>query len=87
MTSEGVVMRDPFKPDAMAAVTQAGMAVLIDRLGGSVELSQADRDALAVKYGGAVGVKIDEIEPGRYRLSLVRVEATARPVEPERPIS
>lgn len=80
--------KNPFGPDLLSTVATAGIAVLIDRLGGSVAISQEDRDALATRYGGAVGVKIEELEPGRsYRLTLVRADPASRPVDPDRPLS
>lgn len=65
-------MKNAFRPPMLELVTQMGMAVLIDRLGGSVVVSQADRDALGEKFGGGVGVKVEEVEPLKsYRFTLV----------------
>lgn len=65
-------MKNAFRPGVLELVTQMGMGVLIDRLGGSVVVGQADRDALAEKFGGGVAIKIEEVEPLKsYRLTLV----------------
>lgn len=78
-------MKDPCAADLNARIAQAGMAVLIDRLGGSVVISQDDRDAIATKYGGSVGVKVEEIVKGRsFRFTLIPV--TGKP-EPSKPVS
>ena len=81
-------MRNPFRPNVLELVTQMGMAVLIDRLGGSVVVSQADRDGLAVRYGGAVGVAVEEVEPNRaYRFTIVKTVGTPPPETPVSSVS
>lgn len=78
------IVPEPLAPDLLAAIANAGMAVLIDRLGGSVVITQADRDAVARKYGGAVGVQVVQVEPGRaFRATLVAADPLARPPAPE----
>lgn len=67
----------------MELITQAAMAVLIDRLGSSVVVSQADRDAVATRYGGAVGIHIEEMEAGRtYRFTLVAASGSPPSAKP-----
>ena len=64
-------MNDLLFPRPLTLATEAAFAVLLDRLGGTVVVSQEDRDALAARFGGAVGVRIERVEAGRaYRFSL-----------------
>lgn len=71
-------MQDPFKPkrDPMVTMANAVVPVLVDRLGGTVTVSEIELAALSERYGGAVGVKARQVELGVYQLSLV-------PVKPE----
>jgi hypothetical protein len=77
-------MKDPFERpgDRMVKVANVALPVLVDRLGGTVTVTAAELVALGERHGGAVGVKVDELEPGRYRLTLVPVAP-----RPERPAS
>lgn len=66
-------MEDPFKPkpDQMVQIAHAAMPVLVDRLGGTVTVSQVELAELSEKYGGAVAVRVDKLDKGVYRLTLV----------------
>jgi hypothetical protein len=79
-------MRDPFKPkrDPMVAIAHAAMPILVDRLGGSVTVSEIELAELSEKYGGAVAVQAKEEGRGVWRLTLV--SAKPKP-EPEKPVS
>jgi len=73
-------MRDLLVPRPLTLATEAAFAVLLDRLGGSAVVSQEDRDAVAARFGGAVGVRVERVEAGRsYRFSLA-------PATPDRPL-
>ncbi len=77
-------MQDPFKRrDPMVAMAHAALPVLVDRLGGTVTVSEVELAELSDRYGGAVGVKATEVEPGTYRLTLV----AAKPKPDETPVS
>lgn len=79
-------MEDPFKrkPDPMVQIAHAAMPILVDRLGGSVTVSQVELAQLSENYGGAVAVKAEQIEKGVYRLTLV---AAKPPPDTEKPVS
>lgn len=79
-------LENPFepKPDVMTLMAHAALPVLLDRAGGSATVSQGDQVRLQEKYGGPVGVAAEEVEPGVYRLTLVKVTP---PTDPARPVS
>ncbi len=67
-------------------VADLGLPVLLDRVGGTIVVGQEDLDAVARKYGGAVGVRVEQVEAFKsYRLSLVRADPKKAP--PQRPVS
>jgi hypothetical protein len=48
-------MEDPFRRrDRMVAIANAAVPVLVDRLGGTVTVSELELAALGDRYGGAV---------------------------------
>lgn len=79
-------LENPFEPkkDLMTLMAHAALPVLLDRAGGSATVSQADQVNLQERYGGPVGVAAEEVEPGVYRLTLVKVMP---PADPDRPVS
>jgi len=77
-------VKDPFtRRDPMVAMAHAAMPILVDRLGGSVTVSQVELAELSERYGGAVAVKAEQIGAGEYRLTLIAARPkpdTASPV-------
>lgn len=76
-------MKDPFKgKQDRLHMARIGLPVLLDRVGGRVTITRSDLDAVAAKYGGAVAIRAEELEPGRsFRLSLAPSDAK-RPPDP-----
>lgn len=56
-------------------VAQLAMPLLVERLGGTVEITEAEYQAFAERHGGIrnVGVKIDMTDAG-LRLTIVHAE-------------
>ena len=77
---------DPFRPerDPMVTIAHAALPILVDRLGGSVTVSQRELAQLSERYGGTVGVNAAQVEEGVYRLTLVPMRAKP---DPDRPVS
>jgi hypothetical protein len=77
-------MQDPFKPkrDPMVAIAHAAMPILVDRLGGSVTVSEIELAELSEKYGGAVAVSAKEEGQGVYRLTLVSAKPKSDAAKP-----
>ncbi len=77
-------MPNPFaKKVDLRMVADLGLPVLLDRFGGSIVVGQGDLDAVARKYGGAVGIKVEQVEPFKsYRLSLVPADPKEAPLQP-----
>jgi hypothetical protein len=75
-------MDNPFKrkPDAMVAIAHAAMPILVDRLGGTVTVSEVDLAALSERYGGAVAVTAEQVkgDRGAYRLTHGACQAEAQ---------
>lgn len=73
---------DPFKRpgDRMVAIANVAVPVLVDRAGGSVTITTEEFDELRSRFGGAVGVKAVEIEPGTYRLELTSIDSRPEPL-------
>lgn len=69
-------MKDPFKParSPMEKLADLALPVLIDRAGGSVEISGEELVALSEKLGGRVAVLSEQLTPTRFRLKVVRVD-------------
>lgn len=74
-------MRDPFKPTSppMVKIANAALPILLDRLGGSATVTEAELLALSERYGGRVGVKGTVESPGVYRLTLVPMDPAQAP--------
>jgi hypothetical protein len=66
-------MRDPFDRDShpFVAATNFMLPVLVDRAGGTVTVSEREVDELRARFGGTVAVRLEEAEPGTYRLTLI----------------
>lgn len=69
-------MKDPFKParSPMEKLADIALPVLVDRAGGSVEISGEELVALGERLGGRVGVQAEQLTPTRFRLRLVRID-------------
>lgn len=61
--------------DLKNEIARLAMPLLVERLGGVVELTEAELDAFGERHGGIkkVGVRMDRI-PGGIRLTIVHVE-------------
>ncbi len=76
-------MHDPFKGrDPMLAIAHAAVPILVDRLGGTVVVSEIELAALSKRYGGSVGVSAVQEAPGSYRLTVVSVVGRSDPNRP-----
>jgi len=61
------------RKDFADEVTRIAMPMLVERLGGTVEITEAELDALAARHGGIrrVGVQIDKTLNG-FRLTIIQ---------------
>lgn len=69
-------MQNPFaspKRLTMEQLSDLALPVLIDRAGGSVEISGEELVALGERLGGRVGVQAEQLTPTSFRLSLVTI--------------
>ena len=55
----------------MEAITQLVLPVLLDRLGGTVTVSEDELAALEQRYGGGVAVTARKLVEGSWSFSLV----------------
>jgi hypothetical protein len=70
-------MADPIRRGVvtMEAITQLVVPVLLDRLGGSVTVSEDELAELEARYGGGVAVTARRLDEGRWSFGLVPGEA------------
>ena len=66
-------MGDPMRRSVVTteAITQLVLPVLLDRLGGSVTVTEDELAALEGRYGGGVAVTARKLAEGSWSFSLV----------------
>jgi hypothetical protein len=72
-------MRDPIRRGVvtMEAITQLVLPVLLDRVGGSVTVTEDELAALERRYGGGVAVTARRLDEGSWTFSLAPGGPTA----------